>query len=607
MDREYKGHGYGAHADDYCVVDLETTGIFVRSAKIIEISAIKVRGNQVTDEYSTLVNPECPIPPDATAVNHITDDMVKDSPTIDKIIDSFMSFVGEDIIVGYNNAGFDMNILYDTSLQLRGIPFSNNYIDMLHASRRCLSQLSNHRLETVSKHYSLDTEGEHRALKDCYLTKAVYDNIYKEYGDGAFKGKKHTAQGTVKHSAETLALQELQTLLETIIEDGEVTFAEFSSLRDWMENHRDLQGNYPFDRVFNALDKVLEDGKIEPDELEELQILFSDFVDPVQNLSFHDEIESFEGKHIVVTGDFVYGTRKEVFDLIESVGGINDKGVKKATDYVVVGAYGSENWKTGNYGGKIQKALELKDKGIAIEIVEEKDFIDAIQRILEDRESDNLDISSTTDDSSWKTVNEIDDNIENWQQDVRGMLDSLTKELELPEGSLFLSDNYGQSETTKGALISHSICIWEPDYPSTLNERPGPNKIVVTIVPSKVKSRPDNLDLKLRETQEGDLHYYLPEDAEILSQTKSEKAAGTIRIRIKKSSTMLTEYLYHNTIYCLQGYVSKASRFGACSRFIECSDAKRCVHENKLYSKACMYRDNLDQGRIFYGKNRNIN
>ena len=33
MDREYKGHGYGAHADDYCVVDLETTGIFVRSAK----------------------------------------------------------------------------------------------------------------------------------------------------------------------------------------------------------------------------------------------------------------------------------------------------------------------------------------------------------------------------------------------------------------------------------------------------------------------------------------------------------------------------------------------------------------------------------------------
>ena len=607
MDREYKGHGYGTHTNDYCVVDLETTGIFVRSARIIEISAIKVRGNQVIDEYSTLVNPECPIPPDATAVNHITDDMVKDSPTIDKIIDSFMSFVGEDIIVGYNNAGFDMNILYDTYLQLRGIPFSNDYIDMLHASRRCLSQLNNHRLETVSKHYSLDTEGEHRALKDCYLTKAVYDNIFKEYGEGAFKGKKHTAQGIVKHSAETLALQELQTLLETIIEDGEVTFAEFSSLRDWMENHRDLQGNYPFDRVFNALDKVLEDGKIVPEELEELQILFSDFVDPVKNLSFHEEIESLEGKHIVVTGDFAYGTRKEVFDLIESVGGIIDKGVKKVTDYVVVGVYGSENWKTGNYGGKIQKALELKDKGIAIEIIEEKEFITAVQRILEDKESDNLDITSTADDGSWIISNKTSDNAENWQQNVREMLDSLIKAFELPKGSLYLSDNYGQSETTKGSLISHSICIWEPDYPPTLNEKPGPNKIVVTIVPSKVKSRPFDLDLKLRETQEGDLHNYLPEDAEILPQTKSEKVAGTIRVRIKKSSPMLTKYLYRNTTYCLQGYVSKASRFGACSSFMECSDAKKCVHENKLYSKACMYRDNLDQGRIFYGKNRNVN
>ncbi len=48
------------------------------------------------------------------------------------------------------------------------------------------------------------------------------------------------------------------------------------------------------------------------------------------------------------------------------------------------------------------------------------------------------------------------------------------------------------------------------------------------------------------------------------------------------------------------------SSFGCCSMFNECSDAKKCVHENKLYSKACMYRRHLDDGRIFYGKNRNI-
>ena len=46
--------------------------------------------------------------------------------------------------------------------------------------------------------------------------------------------------------------------------------------------------------------------------------------------------------------------------------------------------------------------------------------------------------------------------------------------------------------------------------------------------------------------------------------------------------------------------------FGCCSRFVECSDARKCVHENKLFSMACHYRHNLDNGRIFYGKNKNV-
>ena len=62
MDREYKGHGQRSHANDYCVLDLETTGIFVSSAKIIEISAIRIRNNQVVVEFSTLINPHCHIP-----------------------------------------------------------------------------------------------------------------------------------------------------------------------------------------------------------------------------------------------------------------------------------------------------------------------------------------------------------------------------------------------------------------------------------------------------------------------------------------------------------------------------------------------------------------
>lgn len=181
MNRDGKGHGISAYTKDYCVVDLETTGVYLSSAKIIELSAIKVRDNKIVDEFESLVNPGCHIPSEATLVNHITDEMVQTAPYIDGVIDSFIEFLGEDVIVGYNNASFDMNLLYDTVALLRRNSFSNNYVDVLHLARRCIVGVHNYKLETVSKYYSLDTEGEHRALKDCYLTKELYDLIYRDY------------------------------------------------------------------------------------------------------------------------------------------------------------------------------------------------------------------------------------------------------------------------------------------------------------------------------------------------------------------------------------------------------------------------------------------
>ena len=125
-------------------------------------------------------------------------------------------------------------------------------------------------------------------------------------------------------------------------------------------------------------------------------------------------------------------------------------------------------------------------------------------------------------------------------------------------------------------------------------------------MPSTVKSRPDDLDLSLRIEQELDVHEFLPGDAEILPQTTSDKSTGTIKIRFNCTSITMVDYIRRNTEYCIKKYTSKASSFGCCSMFNECSDSKKCVHQNKLYSKACMYRGNLEQGRIFYGENKSI-
>lgn len=56
--------------------------------------------------------------------------------------------------------------------------------------------------------------------------------------------------------------------------------------------------------------------------------------------------------------------------------------------------------------------------------------------------------------------------------------------------------------------------------------------------------------------------------------------------------------------YCFK--LVRVEPFGCCNDHVKCSDAKKCLHEKELFYQGCMYRKNLEAGRIFYGKNRNI-
>ncbi len=50
---------------------------------------------------------------------------------------------------------------------------------------------------------------------------------------------------------------------------------------------------------------------------------------------------------------------------------------------------------------------------------------------------------------------------------------------------------------------------------------------------------------------------------------------------------------------------SPTERFGCCHRYVECSDAGKCTAPDLFHAKGCYYKDNLDKGKIFYGKNAN--
>lgn len=88
---------------------------------------------------------------------------------------------------------------------------------------------------------------------------------------------------------------------------------------------------------------------------------------------------SFEECQFCLSGDFLnYDTKADVESVIEHRGGIIAKSVTKKVSYLIVGAQGSEDWKFGKYGRKVEKAMQYKSKGVAIEVIEESWLIEVL-------------------------------------------------------------------------------------------------------------------------------------------------------------------------------------------------------------------------------------
>jgi len=97
--------------------DLETTGINVGYDRIVEICILKVNIDGTSEIKSTLVNPTIPIPPEATAIHHITDEDVKDKPTFSQIAHELNQFLNNCDLAGYNSNKFDIPLLVEEFLR----------------------------------------------------------------------------------------------------------------------------------------------------------------------------------------------------------------------------------------------------------------------------------------------------------------------------------------------------------------------------------------------------------------------------------------------------------------------------------------------------------
>ncbi len=198
----------------------------------------------------------------------------------------------------------------------------------------------------------------------------------------------------------TSTIQFLSGMIHGIMADGELQDQEIDMLQAWINANDFLAGTYPFDEINSLLSTIMADRKVDEDERNSLLAFFSnliefknsfnlvekDFTDLREKYSVDGICAScpeitFQGKIFCFTGESYRGTRKELADVVERLGGTFRGSVSSKTNYLVVGNAGNPCWAYACYGRKIEEAVRLRKEGAGVVIVNETDFWDAVEDI----------------------------------------------------------------------------------------------------------------------------------------------------------------------------------------------------------------------------------
>ncbi len=151
--------------NEFVVIDIETTGLSKTTDYIVELAAVRYSGCQETEKCVSLINPRVMIPPEAVAIHHITNAMVHNAPTIEKVLPDYLDFLGDSLIVGHN-VNFDIGFIEVWSRRL-GYDPSWNYIDTIAVSKKMLPGLENYKQQTILNAIGYQQNKYHRAEDDC--------------------------------------------------------------------------------------------------------------------------------------------------------------------------------------------------------------------------------------------------------------------------------------------------------------------------------------------------------------------------------------------------------------------------------------------------------
>lgn len=159
----------------YTIIDIETSGNGIKGNKITEIAIFKFDGNQIIDEYTSLVNPQCPIPFYITGLTGIDDQMVQSAPTFDQIAPKVLEMTQNCIFVAHS-VNFDYGVIKEEFRQI-GIDFIRKKLCTVRLSRKLIPGLRSYSLGKLCTAIQIPLKNRHRARGDAHATVLLFQKL----------------------------------------------------------------------------------------------------------------------------------------------------------------------------------------------------------------------------------------------------------------------------------------------------------------------------------------------------------------------------------------------------------------------------------------------
>lgn len=165
----------------YAIIDIETTGSKASTGKITEIAIYAHNGYEITDSFSTLINPECHIPYFITKLTGIDDDMVKDAPKFYEVAKKIIEITAGRTFVAHN-VNFDYKFIQEEFKRL-GYDYKRKTMCTVKLGRKYLPGHQSYSLGKICADLGISINGRHRAAGDALATVKYFEILLGKYDE----------------------------------------------------------------------------------------------------------------------------------------------------------------------------------------------------------------------------------------------------------------------------------------------------------------------------------------------------------------------------------------------------------------------------------------